>query len=217
MSTAASNSPAAPARPGRPRDSALHARILASAAALVVRDGYARVTIQAIARHAGVGKATIYRRWPSKGTLVLEAIASIFSIDAPDTGNVRADLAAHIRQIVAGVTDSIYGAAIPGLHADLARDPDLADDFRRICVLPTREASIATIERAVQAGNLPSDVDFDMLADLFGSLVFFRTLVLNTPIEDDFPEKLIRLLLDGEVPRRSSQACRTARADSWCS
>ena len=112
-------------RVGRPRDSSVHARILASAAALVVRDGYARVTIEGIAAHAGVGKATIYRRWASKGTLVLEAIASIFSIGAPNTGDVRADLIAHVREIGDTVTNSIYGAAIPGLHADLARDPEL--------------------------------------------------------------------------------------------
>jgi AcrR family transcriptional regulator len=190
-------------RVGRPRDSSVHARILASAAALVVRDGYARVTIEGIAAHAGVGKATIYRRWASKGTLVLEAIASIFSIGAPNTGDVRADLIAHVREIGDTVTNSIYGAAIPGLHADLARDPELGEDFRRICVSPTRQASIAAIERAVAAGSLPADVDFDMLADLFGSLIFFRTLVLGAPIEADFAEKLIRLIVDGEIPRAS--------------
>jgi AcrR family transcriptional regulator len=189
---------------GRPRDAEIHARILASAAALVVRDGYARVSIEAIARHARVGKATIYRRWSSKGDLVLEAIASIFTIGAPDTGDPRADLVGHIRQIAETVSTSAYGAAIPGLHADLARDPHLADDFRRICILPTREASLATIDRAVAAGHLPRDVDSDMLADLFGSLIFFRALVLAAPTDDDFPEKLIGLLLDGEVPRRAA-------------
>jgi AcrR family transcriptional regulator len=188
-------------RTGRPRDALVHARILASAAALVVRDGYPRVTIAAIAAHAQVGKATIYRRWASKGMLVLEAIASIFSIGAPDTGDTRSDLVGHVRAIGDTVTNSIYGAAIPGLHADLARDPELAEDFRRVCIGPTRSASFAAIERAVLAGDLPADVDFDMLADLFGSLIFFRTLVLGAPIEPDFAEKLISLLLDGEIPK----------------
>ena len=166
-----------------------------------MQDGYPRVTIAGVAAHAQVGKATIYRRWASKGTLVLEAIASIFSIGAPDTGDIRSDLIAHVRAIGDTVANSIYGAAIPGLHADLARDPELADDFRRICIGPTRSASFAAIERAVLAGDLPADVDFDMVADLFGSLIFFRTLVLGAPIERDFAEKLISLLLDGEIPR----------------
>ena len=187
-------------RVGRPRDSLVHAQILASAAVLVVRDGYARVTIQAIARHARVGKSSIYRRWDSKGALVLDAIASIFSIGAPDTGDTRRDMIAHVRAIGDTVTDSVSGAAIPGLHADLARDPDLAQDFRRICISPTRSASFAAIERAVLSGDLPANVDFDMLADLFGSVIFFRALVLGTPVEPDFPEKLIRLILDGEIP-----------------
>ena len=110
--------------------------------ALVAERGYAGVTKEGVAARAGVGRTTIYRWWPSKGAVVLEALRGIFEVEAPDSGDTRGDLVAYARGVAETLTAPTYGATVPGLAADLARDPELAADFRRLCVAPTRASGI---------------------------------------------------------------------------
>ncbi|UGS33838.1 putative HTH-type transcriptional regulator [Capillimicrobium parvum] len=183
--------------PGRRRDPDARRRILEATVALVAERGYAGVTKEGVAARAGVGRTTIYRWWPSKGAVVLEALRGIFEVRAPDSGDTRGDLVAYARGVAETLTATTYGAIVPGLAADLARDSELAADFRRLCVAPTRASGIQAIQRAVARGDLPEDVDAELIIDIIGGVVFLRTLVTHAPVESDLADKLVEIILSG--------------------
>src|ERR1700676_1081643 len=114
-------------RRGRPRSEHSHRAILDAANALLDERGLADLTIDEVAQRAGVGKATIYRRWPSKGTLVFEAFSADFLArqPLPDTGSLRADLLAALRGWVKTVRGTVTGRTLVGLIAEVQRDPGL--------------------------------------------------------------------------------------------
>ena len=131
--------PASPAPlPGSRSARAQRATMLAARQLLRSR-GYAAMTMEAVAAKAGVGKATIYRRWPSKGALALDVLLEFQDFGpAPDTGTTRGDLVAIVRGVNTGLAHPTAAAVIPGLATDLARDPTLAKAFRDRFVLQQR-------------------------------------------------------------------------------
>src|SRR6476469_1608721 len=123
------SAPGEPRRaPGRPRSDAAHDAILTAAIALVREVGYDAVTMDGIAARAGVGKATVYRRWASKEALVVEALGGILrAIPVPDTGTTRGDLLALLRVALAMYGDPATGMLLSGLVAAMARSAPIAD------------------------------------------------------------------------------------------
>ncbi|MBO0679546.1 TetR/AcrR family transcriptional regulator [Mycolicibacterium sp. S2-37] len=108
---------------GRPRDPRIDAAALTAAVELLTGTGYAELTVDAIARHAGTSKPAIYRRWPSKAHLVHEAVFPIdASTDLPDTGSLAGDVREMLRRTVAVLTTPAARAALPGLIAEMATD-----------------------------------------------------------------------------------------------
>jgi AcrR family transcriptional regulator len=162
------------------------------------------MTIEAVAARAGVGKATIYRRWPSKGALALDVLLEFQDFGpAPDTGTTKGDLTAIVRGVNTGLAHPSAAAVIPGLAADLAHDPTLAKAFRDRFVLPRRRSVAAAIERAVERGDLPAEVDEELLIDLLSSPVFYRIFVTGDRIEPDLAERLVDFVLLREIPRKA--------------
>lgn len=159
------------------------------------------MTIEGVAAKAGVGKATIYRRWPSKGALALDVLLELLDLgQTPDTGTTRGDLVAIVQGVNPGLAHPTAAAVIPGLATELARNPTLAKAFRERFVLPRRQSVAAALERGVNRGDLPGEVDQEMLIDLLVSPFYYRIFVTGQPIEADLAEKVVEFLLARRMP-----------------
>lgn len=117
--------------PGRPRQPEIDQRLLAATRELLAEVGYARLTVDGVAERARVGKAAIYRRYPSRTELILAALFADAALqhraDVVDTGSLAGDLGAEAADLLALFGDPVARAAVPGLLVDLAADPALAD------------------------------------------------------------------------------------------
>jgi AcrR family transcriptional regulator len=184
-----------------------HQAILAATTQLLAEVGYTALTIEGVATQAGVGKATVYRWWPSKGALVIEALSTTLEmISVPETGDLRQDLLAVGKGIVQTLAHTPAGAVISALAADLIRDPDMAEQFRKQVIRPRRSVVTQILHRAVDRGELPVDLDAELLLDVYAGAIFYRVLVSGEPVTDLLVEQLVSLLLDGKAPVRPSAA-----------
>jgi AcrR family transcriptional regulator len=157
--------------------------------------------IEGVAGRAGVGKATVYRWWPSKAALVIEALgAGLVMPVLAETGDLRRDLLSAIRDVVHTFARSPEGAVIPALAADLMSDPEMAERFRDQIIRPRRSAVVQILRRAADRGELPADVDTELLLDVYAGAVFYRVLVTGEPVTDLLADQLVTLLLDGKTP-----------------
>lgn len=185
----------------RRRNARTHQAILDATTQLLTDVGYTALTIEGIAAHAGVGKATVYRWWPTKGALVIEALSAGLATPPPtETGDLRQDLLTAIRRVVHTFARSPEGAVIPALAADVIRDPALAEQFRAQIIRPRRSAVVDLLRRAAGRGELPPNVDTELLLDVYAGAVFYRVLVSGEPVTDNLAEQLVSLLLDGKTP-----------------
>jgi AcrR family transcriptional regulator len=164
-------------RPGRPRSPEAHAAILRAALELAVEGGLRGLSMEAIAARAGVGKATIYRRWKSKEALFAEAIASIaLNPQVPDTGSVRGDFEAASRAAVGRMAPEAF-RVLPRLLADAADDPDLLEALQQSLVRPRRAAIAAIVQRGVERGELRADLDVDLVSEMLLGPMIARVLM----------------------------------------
>jgi AcrR family transcriptional regulator len=178
------------------------AAILAATLAELGEHGYQRMTMEGVAVRAGVHKATIYRWWASKGSLVGWALgAGLSAGPAPDTGNTREDLITWLRETIANYTSTPAETALPALLSDLAAEPGTLEGFRRSFLGARRANCAITITRGVERGDIPPDVDVGLFMDVLVGTVFYRQLVSGEPIDENLAERLVDLLLCGQVPR----------------
>jgi AcrR family transcriptional regulator len=173
-----------PSRPGRPRDARRDEEILEAVLRLLEHTSYSELTIAAIARSAGVGKPTLYLRWPSKAAVVAEAVVRVLSADPfPDRGDVRSDLVAGLRDMIHLFNTTGAGRVLPGLVADLHDDPDLLAAFSERYFLPRRRSARAALERGVARGELAEELDLELIVDLLVGPVYYRLLARGEKIE----------------------------------
>jgi AcrR family transcriptional regulator len=171
--------------PGRPREARVDEAVRAATLELLAQRGYAGVTIEGVAAKAGVGKTAIYRRFPSKAELVFDAAVHGLELPPPkDTGSLRGDLAALIRRMVASLTRPAAAAAIPGLIADLGRDPRLAARFEQSFVAEERAVVAAVLARATARGELDGPSDPELAHALLLGPVFAWLHLLRRPPAD---------------------------------
>lgn len=172
---------------GRPRDDVREQVILDTAVALLAEVGYDRMSMDALATRAQASKATIYRRWPGKAELVVEAVRrrSSHEFATADTGSLRGDLLATLRRTACtvGADDA---ALVAGVVLAMRTDPELAALMRGQVVEDKRSATHALVERAVTRGEVPADVDRDLVHELAPAMVFFRLLVSGEPLDEPF-------------------------------
>lgn len=189
------------------RNAAAHQAIVRATWKLLSKVGYHALGIEAIAERAGVGKATIYRWWPSKGALVAETLASHLTIGPePDTDDSRRDIEASIQSTVDNYSGTIAGVALPALVADLVFDEVSYDSFLRNFLEPRRAAAAASIHRAIDRGDLPPDTDVNLMLDMWSGTVFYRVLLSRQPITDDLAARITDVLFDGFHHRPASEA-----------
>jgi AcrR family transcriptional regulator len=188
----------APARPGRPRDARAHQAIVDATLDLLGSQGYARLTIEAIAARAGVGKTTIYRRWSSKGPLVIEAISGLFQLGPMvDTGDTRRDLAAFLKAVVTALAAPLALGTIPGLTNDMAADPDVAGQFRDFVVEPNRARLRAILDRAEARGELSPDTDRELILDMLVGPALWRALITGAALDAGVAERIVDKVVRG--------------------
>jgi AcrR family transcriptional regulator len=187
---------APPTRPGRPRDTSRDEEILGAVLRLLAHTSYTDLTIAAIAREAGVGKPTLYLRWPSKASVVAEAVARVLSTDPfPDLGDVRSDLVTGLRNMIELFTTTAAGRVLPGLVADLHEDPALLEAFAERYFRPRRRSARAALERGAARGEVAADADLELAVDLLVGPVYYRMLAHAEKIEispDDLTAAVLR-------------------------
>ena len=194
--------------PGRPRDARHDQAILDATLGILLEQGYRGVTIEGVAARAGVGRPTIYRRWPSKPAVVVAALVQSdrLALPAPDTGSLRNDLIAVQRHQVERMNSPDARRVTAGLIADLADDPELADTYVSQFLAPRRATVWEVLSRGVDRGELDADVDFAFIYDLLVGPLFMRAVVWGQPLAPDAAEKTADVILAAFAPtsRRSA-------------
>jgi AcrR family transcriptional regulator len=187
-------------RPGRPRDAGADEAILAAVVELLVEVGFGGLTIDAVAHRAGVGKATIYRRWDGKEQLVLDALAvERKQVDVPDTGSLRGDLIALYSHMAEPVSQQTATRLMPALAAEAAVNPDLAERLRAF-VSDRRAPGRQVLERGRARGEVAADADFDLFIDQLTGPLLYRLFFTGGSVSADTVERLVDLVLRGAAP-----------------
>ncbi len=184
---------------GRPRSQEADRAILTATVDLLAERGLDGMSIEEVAARAGVGKATIYRRWPSKGLLALDAFVSSFQAQQPlpDTGTLRGDLAAALALWVRAVTGTPMGRMLTGLIAEAQHDPELRAAWRERVLEPLRAQHRIMLDRAVARGEIPASVDQDVVLDLFFGAAQHRLLLGHLPLTEDFIADVVDVIFSG--------------------
>jgi AcrR family transcriptional regulator len=187
--------PGAARRAGRPRSEEAERAILDAALEALVEDGYAGISIERVAARAGVGKATIYRRWHGKAEMLVEALRSRACFDVPlvDTGDLRADLLTILRALHTNMI-GVAGPLMAAFAAEKFRYPELRDEFDRVVVAGRRAHLRRIVAAAVERGDLPSTTDVELFADT-GPALLWHGLTVRNDLGDDLPERIVRQLL----------------------
>jgi AcrR family transcriptional regulator len=189
---------------GRRRSERSHKAIITATQDLLVERGYRKLTIEAVAARAGVGKQTIYRWWPSRAALVLEAYVAgsdAVSLPPPDSGSTREDVRALIGWLAAVLAQPTGGRVVAGLVGDLQHDADLAEGFQRDVVPARRQAMLAALERGRERGEIGPDADLNLAVDTLHGAVFYRLLLSGEPLDAEFAERVADQVLDGLAAR----------------
>jgi len=188
-----------PVQLGRKRDHTRDADILDAAIAVLAEIGYDRMTMDMVALRAKAGKATMYRRWPSKAELVLEAIAhmkgnQVDHDDLPTTGNLRDDLLALFKP-QSFEDEQLKMRAMAGLSSMLSQHREFADAANAAIVEPWAAVNRLLISRAIERGEVAAVVDVDTLAQVIPSMSAYRTLILRKPLDRAFLTSMIDAVL----------------------
>jgi AcrR family transcriptional regulator len=184
-------------RPGRARSESARLAILAATRDELTRNGYDKLSIDRIAAAAGVGKATIYRWYPSKSALVAEGVLEGHLMPTPpvlDTGDVRADMATWLAALAELDIHSDGAALIRATAAATAEDDEVARRYDERVTAVARSAVSDLLRRGIDAGQLAPDAPIDTIVDLFISIVIFRILSRHA-ITRDLIDDMVALLL----------------------
>ncbi|MFJ5262637.1 TetR-like C-terminal domain-containing protein [Streptomyces sp. NPDC088387] len=154
--------------------------------------GYGRLSIEAVARRAGAGKAAVYRRWPSKQAMTVELVsrAAVTAVRAHDTGNLHDDVARFVRDTMTALSDPLVSRIIPDLLAETARNGELAAALVPGIRTPRRENAARILHQAVERGELPTDTDVELGLDFLASPIYWRLAVVRNPVDDVYVERV---------------------------
>jgi AcrR family transcriptional regulator len=208
--------------PGRPRSEHARQAILRSTMNLLQKTGFPDLTIEAIAADAGVGKATVYRWWPNKGALVVDAFASgtESQLHFPDTGSVYRDVSFQMRRAVA-VFRSPQGRVVAALLGAGQSDPELLEAFRARFLRPRRQEAYKTLRRGIERGELPRGLDLDLVLDILYGSIYMRFLIRHDELSASYVNEVCELVLKGAAKksrvsnRTRSQRAKRHRANLW--
>ena len=187
-----------PTQRGRQRSLAAEEAILKATLFLLERRSLVNITADAIAARAKVSKATIYKWWPNKNRVALDAILSRAQADLPipDTGSALQDFTEHLQRGVGFYTSSPGKAAVQFLAAS-QNDPELQKLFREHFQLSRRADLKLIFDRAIARGEIRADIDIDIAIDLLFAPMVYRLLAGHMPVDENFARTLVRTVFDG--------------------
>jgi AcrR family transcriptional regulator len=182
--------------PGRPRSETSRQAILSAALTLAAEDGYANATIDGIAARAGVGKQTIYRWWPTKADVVLEACTAKADLHVPvtDHGSYATDLRAFLEASYVMANHAQIAGLLRGLMAEAQIDSEFGERFRTAFLQRRRQAFAVITDRARHRGDLPRRPDPANVADIVFGTIWYRILATGQPFDDQLVEDLVAVL-----------------------
>jgi len=185
-------------RTGRPRSDRVHRAILDATRELLIEGGFADLRLEHVAARAGVGKATIYRRWDSKEALAQELLAELAAphIAVAESDNTREELLAAVLNPMRAVTETSFGPVIRAMLSEIASDPTIGDPFRATVVQARRDEIARVIARGIARGDLRPDADPDLATELLVGPVYFR-LMFGGELTEDFANQVVDTVLNG--------------------
>jgi len=174
-------------------------RALATAAEILRREGYSRLTMERVAGKSGVAKTTIYRRWPTKAALCMELYLEVAGreLHDPDTGDIAGDLRHICNMVVRLQTRTVAGPAFIGLVAEALSNPKSSASFLAEFAERRRELTRRVLKRAIHHGEIRADTDVDLVIDALGGATTFRLLQRHAPLSRRFADALVTLVLSG--------------------
>jgi AcrR family transcriptional regulator len=183
-------------RPGRKRSEQSRLAILAATLELVAEAGYGALTVEGIAARSGVGKQTIYRWWPSKADVLLDALATKadLQIPVPDAGSFRADLACFLGSTFELGGKSPVADTLRALMAQAQIDPEFGNRFRDDFLFRRRDALGELVDRARERGELPAGVQPGTVIDVVFGTLWYRLLATREPVDRALADELVALL-----------------------
>ena len=163
------------------------------------RHGYGALSLEAVARRAGVGKAALYRRWPSKLAMVIDRLeqADLAIAEIPDTGSLRGDLRQLVGHLYRVLRRPLVRRILPDLHAEMLRSPELAEAIRGRLQVTRRARAAVLLARAVERGELDAGVDGELFSDAAGGLLYWRMAVTDGSVADLYLDELTEFILRG--------------------
>jgi AcrR family transcriptional regulator len=198
---------------GRPRSEPARQAILAAALDLTAEVGYARLTMEGIAARAGVGKQTIYRWWPGKADVLLEAGVAKADLQVPvtDHGSYAADLRAFLAASYEMANKPHFAGVLRALMAQAQIDPVFGERFREAFLQRRRDALLVIVDRARHRGDLPGHPADNVIADIVFGTIWYRVMAtrrqLDTRLVDDLVATLAPAGLKGPAPAKPDRAC----------
>ena len=183
---------------GRPRSEKTKNAILTAAYELLLENGFGAVTIEKIAERAGVSKATIYKWWPNKAAVVMDAFfdAAVVRLPIPDTGSTINDMIIQVNNL-AKFLISREGKVLNEIIAEGQYDQKLAETYRTIYFKPRRLDSRYILERGISRGELKENLDIELIMDLIFGPVFYRLLITGDVVDENFIKNLIKYVFEG--------------------
>jgi AcrR family transcriptional regulator len=184
---------------GRPRDVGVDAAILQAALQVLEEVGLGALSMDAVAARAGVGKATIYRRWKSKEDMVIDAVASLVATaETPATGSIHTDLVMILKRLGVFMSHAKGGSVFPWLVSEVAAGSEVGRHYAEAVIVPRRRALKQLLEAAQSRGDLRSDLDLEVAVDMITGPVILRKLFGSIrPNDPLWEEKLVDGLLAG--------------------
>jgi AcrR family transcriptional regulator len=191
---------------GRPRSERARKAILEAAAELLLARGLSAVSMDAVAERAGVSKATIYRWWPTKETLALDALYTEWAAahsQTRDTGSLRGDLLSMLRPWARRAGSRPYGRVVAALLTEAQTDPVFGAEYRQRFLEPRREQVREIFRRAIERGEIPAGTKVEVALDLLYGSMYHRLLHGHAPLNDRFVRDVVDTVLNGVLPGRS--------------
>jgi AcrR family transcriptional regulator len=200
---------------GRPREARADRAIIAATIDLMAERGVSAIRMHEVAERAGVGKATIYRRYRTKDELITDAVGSLVSeIEIPDSGSTRSDLQMLMLQTVELYKGSLAAKLMPTLISEMSRNPELAVVARDRFLTGRRAALRTVFERGVRRGDQRRGLDIELALDVLAGPVFYRLLITGGPIDAHLADGVVELILRGFAPdHRAAQPTTRKRTD----
>ncbi|GAA4984201.1 AcrR family transcriptional regulator [Nonomuraea thailandensis] len=177
--------------------------IMQTALDLALEVGYAKLSMEAIAGRAGVGKDTIYRRWPSKGLLFLDSLLSLNqrALDYPDTGDVLADLRQQIHAAVDLLATPPWGPLYRALVGEAQHNPAVAAGLNDRFIQPQADKTVARLRAAQTKGQVSPDFDLELAMAVLSGPLYFQLLITQEPLTHEYVNRILDALFAGLDPR----------------